>query len=888
MHHGVSHRTGWAAFGVLIAAFFLQPGPTTLTAEDFAGRFFRGEGDVAYLQLLDISRRMLDPDPEYQHLPMLYTPAWNGFVEGPTWGAWWIQNSYGTTYCALPLLQEPHVTFLQNSHDLWFSQMGDGTRAGARDWVAPDGCLCDAASPGWIYYKQGDGRIDIHDWGVEFTAAGLLMQAESLLISRDRTALQHYLPLLERCAAFIESRRDTANNLFLAGPAGNLLAPSYAGWKKPDGTFEKAYLVGLSVTYIAALDRLIELEKLADAPDKVERYTQQRDSARQGLSHVTTDEGYLLKSLDPDGTRHGVYGAATNGYFEAVCNHDAICFGVVSDERSRQIMDKMRSIPGLRPHDLIITNYPSLDDMYVEPDDWLWKFGTWVNGGHWTTCEARMIMAYYRLHCFEDASRSMQQILKFARAFRLDNPLVDFGNAVYQPGEPINLCYDTLGAPAAMIRGLFEYLYRADRLTLVPHIPAGITRLQQDFPVRFGVKQLYLATVGSGPITAVTINGQPWPEFDSRSIDLPYDALPDQANIVIAMGSATPKTDAPRHAAHDLPPEPAVDVAISLAEHFPVITCNDLPLRIGADSNGDNRFVGQLARARVFSRALSADEVALSAANMPSVLDKDKALIADWVFSRRSQDTVPNAVGDFLPAKIVGPAEMVDAPCGKVLRLDGQAYLEVAPDPRLNLTSDMTLEAWLCPGTLPGGGARILDKSRVGTSNGYLLDTHPGNSLRMIVQRGTLSSDSHSPADTWLHVVASVDATGRLALYVDGKPVAESDHALSDELANMTQRIARLRAFHGRLVQAGLADCYEAQHARLAVTSYVALQQRLHLIADGTLARLPDPSQFAADQSYFATTARLCEGLEKTIAGYAESDEPHKQNILALFSSETR
>jgi len=70
---------------------------------------------------------------------MLYTPAWNGFVEGPTWGAWWIQNSYGTTYCALPLLQEPHVTFLQNAQDLWFSQMGDGQRAGANNWVAPDG-----------------------------------------------------------------------------------------------------------------------------------------------------------------------------------------------------------------------------------------------------------------------------------------------------------------------------------------------------------------------------------------------------------------------------------------------------------------------------------------------------------------------------------------------------------------------------------------------------------------------------------------------------------------------------------------------------------------------------------------------------------------------------
>lgn len=54
------------------------------------------------------------------------------------------------------------------------------------------------------------------------------------------------------------------------------------------------------------------------------------------------------------------------------------------------------SIPGLRLHGVIITNYLGLDDMYEEPKD-LWRFGQWVNGRHWSTCEARMILACYRL-----------------------------------------------------------------------------------------------------------------------------------------------------------------------------------------------------------------------------------------------------------------------------------------------------------------------------------------------------------------------------------------------------------------------------------------------------------------------------------------------------------
>ncbi|MCX7599768.1 MAG: hypothetical protein N2512_13005 [Armatimonadetes bacterium] len=505
----------------------------------FEGRFFRGVGDVEYLQLLDIARRMFSPDPEFQNLPMLYTPAWNGFVEGPTWGAWWIQNSYGPTYCALPFYDEPLITFLQNSHDLWFDQMGDGQRRGFHDWVAPDGCLCDAASPGWIVYKQGDGRIDIHDWGMEFTAAGLLMQAELLLISSDPKAIAHYLPRLERCANFIETRRDPRNNLFLAGPAGNLLAPSYAGWKRPDGTYGMAYLAGLSITYIAALDRLIELEKLAGNQTKAEYYAERCGLARKGLALLTTEEGYFVRSIDPDGTVHGIYGAKRHGYFEAPPNHDAICFRVVDDAQAEKIYRKVGSIPGLRPYDFILPNYPSYDDMYTDPVG-LWEFGRWVNGGHWSTCEARMIMGYYRLGKYEDARRSMKRLLYFAKRFRMDNPLVNFGSDVYQPHEPINLTYDAFGPPAAMVRGLFEYIYRANSLTLYPHIPPSIRQIEQLFPIRFGASRLYLSAVGRGPVTGVTVNGRPWHRSDATSVTLAAQGLPKVVHICLCLGGAKP------------------------------------------------------------------------------------------------------------------------------------------------------------------------------------------------------------------------------------------------------------------------------------------------------------------------------------------------------------
>jgi hypothetical protein len=69
-------------------------------AGSFAGEYYSGRGDREVLEHLDIARGMFEANPQFQNTSMLYTPKWNGLVEGPTWDAWWIQNSYGTTYCA--------------------------------------------------------------------------------------------------------------------------------------------------------------------------------------------------------------------------------------------------------------------------------------------------------------------------------------------------------------------------------------------------------------------------------------------------------------------------------------------------------------------------------------------------------------------------------------------------------------------------------------------------------------------------------------------------------------------------------------------------------------------------------------------------------------------
>lgn len=106
------------------------------------------------------------------------------------------------------------------------------------------------------------------------------MQAELLLISRELKAIHHYLPKLQRCANFIETRRDPQNLSIPRRPAANLLAPSYAGWKRPDGTFDKAYLTGLSATYVAVLDGYAD----SDDTRKQHIYRLGQDTRKYGLA----------------------------------------------------------------------------------------------------------------------------------------------------------------------------------------------------------------------------------------------------------------------------------------------------------------------------------------------------------------------------------------------------------------------------------------------------------------------------------------------------------------------------------------------------------------------------------------------------------------------------
>jgi len=560
---------------------------------DFRGRYCDGSGDAEFLKLVDESFQFFHPGENVPNLTMLYQPDWDTFAEGAGWGAWWIQNSYGFSYCSTPFLQEPWISILQRSWDLHWSNQGDGKRMGLlggsaapvlSSLVAPDGCLGDAALPGQIAYRQGDGNVAIHDWFYEATAAGLVMQAEILLRNRDIVSIKKYLTNIERACEFIEKTRDPKNNLFLVGPACNLLAPSYGGVRLPDGTFGKGYLAGLSITYTAALDRIVELYKLTGDKTKLETYQHRLKITRESLKLLQTDKGYFVKSVEPDGTKHGVLGQEKYGYLEGVANADAMAFRVTDDRSASKIYNQIESYKEIRPFDFLLTNAPGLDDTYVnwgktEPMEGFYQFGQWVNGGVWGTVEGRAIMGYYRLSKFDDIRRSAVRAMKWAKDFRMDAPWSQRGENTSNPWSDtggnqvggVAVMVDNFAIPAATVRGLFEYNYKADCLVLYPHIPQTVTSYIQKEPVWFGNKAIYLSIAnGPGRIKSVKVNGKSI-SANSDHFTLSYNTLPEKADVEIIMEGATVTIASPSVIVNPMLKADIVDMPDSLKKPYAVL-----------------------------------------------------------------------------------------------------------------------------------------------------------------------------------------------------------------------------------------------------------------------------------------------------------------------------
>ncbi len=135
------------------------------------------------------------------------------------------------------------------------------------------------------------------------------------------------------------------------------------------------------------------------------------------------------------------------------------------------------------------------------------------------------------------------------------------------------------------------------------------------------------------------------------------------------------------------------------------------PLRLGVDSTGASRFSGTLTGVVAEARVMSATEIAKLSADRPET---------------------------------------------------------IAPFTDIPLTNGFTVAAWIKPA--PGEQGRIFDKITAGGSDGFLLDTHPGLGLRLIVGPDEMAVRDCLKPGVWQHVAATVNATtGVRQLFLNGR-----------------------------------------------------------------------------------------------------------------------
>ncbi len=175
-------------------------------------------------------------------------------------------------------------------------------------------------------------------------------------------------------------------------------------------------------------------------------------------------------------------------------------------------------------------------------------------------------------------------------------------------------------------------------------------------------------------------------------------------------------------------------------------------LLVGIDSNGQNKFPGTLGIWSVYSRALGANKINALAAG-------------------RHDAPVPNR---------------------RTLLSQGRGGSAKVAPAQFNFSRGMTLAAWIK--LKAKGSGRIFNKLTPGLDDGFLFDTYPDDTLRLVVGNTVpplIVTQHPIPLNRWVHVAATVDAaTGDICIYMDGKMVL---HHTSDSASSITRGYNRQR-----------------------------------------------------------------------------------------------
>lgn len=202
-------------------------------------------------------------------------------------------------------------------------------------------------------------------------------------------------------------------------------------------------------------------------------------------------------------------------------------------------------------------------------------------------------------------------------------------------------------------------------------------------------------------------------------------------------------------------------------------------LRIGADNNGNNGFVGEMDDVRVYSRALTPAEIRA---------ELQAELLASYSFEENTGTTTADGSGNGNTGTLLnGAAWTTDGFTGNAIDFDGvDDAVNLGSDPSLLSAHWITVSAWVKPDTLANAGTGDGSRTIAERGDGVFLRIKDG---QYQFGRGTSNAtraEHNIPSgdlDEWVHLTGTYDGQ-TWSLYRNGIVVDQDGSAVGSTAAD--------------------------------------------------------------------------------------------------------
>jgi glucose/arabinose dehydrogenase len=168
-------------------------------------------------------------------------------------------------------------------------------------------------------------------------------------------------------------------------------------------------------------------------------------------------------------------------------------------------------------------------------------------------------------------------------------------------------------------------------------------------------------------------------------------------------------------------------------------------------------------------------------------------LVAAYSFNEGSGTTIADASGNGNTGTLEGPTWTTQGKFGNALSFDGASLIAVNDSPSLDLTTGMTVEAWVYPNVAPGDYTTVLMKEQpnemVYTLYAGAVSSTPNRPSEYIYTTGEQGNIGTAALklNTWTHLAATYDGS-MMRLYTNGNLVASN--AVSGTMTNSTSQLS--------------------------------------------------------------------------------------------------